>query len=245
MRHPTFPWLAVLVLAPMLLGVPVPVRAQPDTAEPRTFGTSATVSHTVQAFAFTGATAADIARFALAGTGSRFCTMACTLEAPLSLPAGALVTALEIDGCDQSPTGSFTLLLRRSGKFESDSSALVATIFTGTGCMAFPAILPVPHTIDNANNAYFVQLDITVGGSQIRFQAVRVFYTLQVSPAPAVATFPSDVPVGHPFFQFVEALAQAGITAGCGLGAFCPDSPVTRGQMAVFLSKALGLHFAP
>jgi S-layer homology domain len=65
---------------------------------------------------------------------------------------------------------------------------------------------------------------------------------LQVSPAPGAATF-GDVPTGHPFFQFVEALAASGITAGCGNGNFCPDAPLTRGQMAVFLSKALGLHW--
>jgi hypothetical protein len=51
------------------------------------------------------------------------------------------------------------------------------------------------------------------------------------------------VPVGHPQLQFVEALVAAGITAGCGGGNFCPDAPVTRGQMAVFLAAALGLHF--
>jgi hypothetical protein len=34
-------------------------------------------------------------------------------------------------------------------------------------------------------------------------------------------------------------------TAGCGGGNYCPDAPLTRGQMAAFLSKALGLHFAP
>jgi hypothetical protein len=71
-----------------------------------------------------------------------------------------------------------------------------------------------------------------------------VYYTLQVSPAPSVATF-SDVPTGHPFFQVVEALAASGITVGCGGGNFCPDAPLTRGQMAVFLSVVLGLHFAP
>jgi S-layer homology domain len=37
----------------------------------------------------------------------------------------------------------------------------------------------------------------------------------------------------------------AGITAGCGGGRFSVDDPITRGQMAVFLSLALGLHFAP
>ncbi|HSD33581.1 MAG TPA: S-layer homology domain-containing protein [Gemmatimonadales bacterium] len=71
-----------------------------------------------------------------------------------------------------------------------------------------------------------------------------MFYQLQVSPAPAVATF-GDVPTTHPFFQFIEALVASGITAGCGGGQYCPDAPLTRGQMAVFLSKGLGLHFAP
>jgi hypothetical protein len=63
-----------------------------------------------------------------------------------------------------------------------------------------------------------------------------------VSPAPQTATF-GDVPVDHQFFRFVEALAAAGITGGCGNGNFCPNNPVTRGQMAAFLSIALGLHF--
>ncbi len=48
---------------------------------------------------------------------------------------------------------------------------------------------------------------------------------------------------GHPFFQFIEALYASGITAGCGGGNYCPDSPLTRGQMAVFLAKALGLQW--
>jgi hypothetical protein len=51
------------------------------------------------------------------------------------------------------------------------------------------------------------------------------------------------VPTGHNFFQFIEALAASGITGGCGNGNYCPDNAVTRGQMAVFLAKALGLQF--
>ena len=71
---------------------------------------------------------------------------------------------------------------------------------------------------------------------------VRVRYQLQVSPAPATATF-GDVPTTHPFFRFVEALAASGITGGCGGGNYCPDYTLTRGQLAVFLATALGLHF--
>ena len=46
----------------------------------------------------------------------------------------------------------------------------------------------------------------------------------------------------HLFFAFIEALVKAGITAGCGTvpPSFCPNAPVTRGQMAVFLRR--GIH---
>jgi len=71
---------------------------------------------------------------------------------------------------------------------------------------------------------------------------VLVLYKLQVSPAPAFATF-SDVPVGSFWHQYFEVLAASGITTGYGDGTFRPDNPVTRGQMAAFLSRALGLHW--
>jgi len=47
-----------------------------------------------------------------------------------------------------------------------------------------------------------------------------------------------DVPPSHPFFSYVETIAADGITGGCGGAYFCPDAPVTRAQMAVFLLKA-------
>jgi len=34
------------------------------------------------------------------------------------------------------------------------------------------------------------------------------------------------------------------ITTGCGAGIYCPGDVVTRGQMAVFLAKALGLNWS-
>ena len=51
----------------------------------------------------------------------------------------------------------------------------------------------------------------------------------------------SDVPEGHWAFWYVDAVTYAGITSGCGDGKFCPDKPVTRAELAVFLSKAAGL----
>ena len=37
----------------------------------------------------------------------------------------------------------------------------------------------------------------------------------------------------------INALATSGITAGCGGGRYCPKAPVTRGQIAAFLYRAL------
>ncbi|HEY7564393.1 MAG TPA: S-layer homology domain-containing protein [Acidimicrobiia bacterium] len=50
-----------------------------------------------------------------------------------------------------------------------------------------------------------------------------------------------DVPAGHPFEADIVWLAENGITLGCGNDRFCPDLAVTRGQMASFLVRALGL----
>ncbi len=68
-----------------------------------------------------------------------------------------------------------------------------------------------------------------------------MWWRRQVSPAPATSTF-NDVPASDFGFQYVEALVASGITGGCGGGNYCPDNPVTRRQMAIFIAKALGLH---
>ena len=39
----------------------------------------------------------------------------------------------------------------------------------------------------------------------------------------------------------INRVADAGITLGCGLGGYCPNDPVTRAEMASFLSRALKL----
>jgi len=56
-----------------------------------------------------------------------------------------------------------------------------------------------------------------------------------------------DVPQDDAFHSYIETIFRNGITAGCGGGAYCQDSPVTRAQMAVFLLKAkLGsVHVPP
>jgi hypothetical protein len=56
------------------------------------------------------------------------------------------------------------------------------------------------------------------------------------APHRCEGVFP-DVPCTSPFAEWIEELAVEGITGGCGGGLYCPDAPVTRQQMAVFLLK--------
>jgi hypothetical protein len=56
-------------------------------------------------------------------------------------------------------------------------------------------------------------------------------------PACSAPTF-LDVPCSSTFAPWIEELARRGITAGCGGGNYCPGDSVTRGQMAVFLTRA-------
>jgi hypothetical protein len=55
-------------------------------------------------------------------------------------------------------------------------------------------------------------------------------------PPSCLGVFP-DVACPGLFADWIEELASEGITAGCGGGDYCPLSPVTREQMAVFLLK--------
>ncbi len=50
-----------------------------------------------------------------------------------------------------------------------------------------------------------------------------------------------DVPAGSPYCKWIEELARRGVVGGCGGSNYCPTSPVTRGQMGVFLSLTFGL----
>lgn len=63
-------------------------------------------------------------------------------------------------------------------------------------------------------------------------------------PAPPSQTF-GDVSPSRWSYAFIEDFARRGITQGCGGGNFCPEAPVTREQMAMFIIRALGMFNPP
>jgi hypothetical protein len=65
-------------------------------------------------------------------------------------------------------------------------------------------------------------------------------------PAVGASTGFSDVPVSYWAAAWIKELAAQQITGGCAIGQYCPTSPVTRDQMAVFLLKAkYGFNYTP
>ncbi|MGE5414071.1 MAG: S-layer homology domain-containing protein [Syntrophomonadaceae bacterium] len=70
---------------------------------------------------------------------------------------------------------------------------------------------------------------------------LKAMYGAAYAP-PACQGLFKDVPCSSPFAPWVEQFAREGITAGCSGGQyFCPAEPTTRGQTAVFLTKAFVL----
>jgi len=64
---------------------------------------------------------------------------------------------------------------------------------------------------------------------------------------PAATGIFTDVPASDPFAPWIEELYRRGVVAGCGAGpTYCPDAPVLRQQMPVFLLKTLiGSAYTP
>jgi hypothetical protein len=60
-------------------------------------------------------------------------------------------------------------------------------------------------------------------------------------PAVGASTGFGDVATTYWAAAFIKQLVAEGITAGCGNGNYCPETPVTRAQMAVFLVRTFNL----
>ena len=168
------------------------------------------------------------------------------VDAAVNLPSGALWESTRFWLSDNTAQDIglflFQSCLPASGAGASAQLQLGTGSSTGTGGFQSVVVTVAPATtIDNNTCIYWARVRYGAAGHIV--QKARSQYRLQISPAPAVASFPIDVPTTHPFFRFVEAMAASGLTGGCGGGSFCPDQPVTRGQLSVFLASALGLHF--
>ena len=219
---------------------------------PRTFGTTQESFFTVgewefgpitssQTYSDTGTSTLNTLRYSTGGGGNGFFAAA-------HLPDGAVLTSLTLDLCDSNTSNSHWIGALFSCSSVDGLCAVVGNQVNSvsnvtTPCAAYTQdISGLNYTVNNQTQRLLFLVNSGTTDSTNAIAGAVLGYKLQVSPAPGTATF-GDVPTDHPFFQFIEALAKSGITGGCGNGNYCPDNPVTRGQMAVFLAKGLGLQF--
>ncbi len=79
---------------------------------------------------------------------------------------------------------------------------------------------------------------------------IRVRYGLVLAANPPSFTYPAtpyftDVPATDTEFPYVQRMKLDGITNGCTATTYCPDDPVTRGDMAIFVMRAAFNQFLP
>jgi hypothetical protein len=159
--------------------------------------------------------------------------------ASLDLPAGAIIDMIGVNSTTDTD-GVLGVALWSRDKFAN------YTLLEGFSVPAHgwatdysgPLSIQVTDHVDKE-----LVLNVETASDHLQFFAwAEVWWHRTVSPPPATPSF-NDVPPDHPFYQFIEAIHAAGITAGCGNGNFCPDQPITRKQEAAFIAKALGLHW--
>ncbi|GAB1594592.1 S-layer homology domain-containing protein [Lysobacter claricitrinus] len=186
------------------------------------------------------------------GSGGSYCHW---YEAPLGLPEGAKIISYAVYYYDNDASNDLTVTVNRNYQLYGGTvgtasyASLTNSTYTSAGAQVYnqtgfaPTFNGVVDTYISSgqHQDYAVRLAMPVSAN-LRFRGVWVFWQRQIAPAPASASF-NDVPTSHPFFNEIGQLAKSGVTAGCGGGNYCPDSAVTRAQMAAFLTRALGLQW--
>jgi hypothetical protein len=232
------------------LSVAMPISAQPSGVAPdpkgADFGTTNLTHVRVSPFEFQAQSQYEGTR--IPGLGWTFYGSAGAgiWAAPVNVPGGSLLKRVELDYCDSNTEGNHVAL----GVDECDNqwsschsiAGTELTSVSGPDC-GFVSSSAVSQRIDNFHHSYVLWASFGTSDGTVSLGGAILSYQLDVSPAPGTPTF-GDVPPSDPAFQYIEALVASGITAGCSGGNYCPDAPLTRRQMAVFLAKALGLQWA-
>jgi len=208
------------------------------TITPKEFGTKDYVYTAISGLSFNGevfATGPFLSREPPPNVHTHF-------YATLNIPLGAVIDYIGLDNLNDGTPAIMGLALYENGTLIAGISSTPHDFFALDVNQNAIGFL---YTGGVSERPYLV-LDIEVDASPniMYFLGAQVVWRRTVSPPPPTATF-IDVPPTDPAFQFIEALHAAGITGGCQASPplYCPDNPVTRREMALYLAVALGLHW--
>jgi hypothetical protein len=170
-----------------------------------------------------------------------------------NIAAGAAVT---INGIPTAVTGTTpTQIIAITGPGAPGRGNVVVTnpgqtgaALTNSFCYHFSDVLPANPFYSFVNKLLFDGVSSGCGSgnfcptASVTRGQMAVFLLKSNDGAlysPPACTFPvfTDVPCSNGFSPWINELALRAVTSGCGGGAYCPNDPVTRAQMAVFLLK--------
>ncbi|MEP6993417.1 MAG: DUF1800 family protein [Acidobacteriota bacterium] len=115
-----------------------------------------------------------------------------------------------------------------TGDFAADwIEQLYAEGVTGGCAPASPETGNLPLYCPNAS--------VTRG--QMAVFLLKIYHGVGYVPPPATGVFGDVDPGSNVFAAWIEELARLQVTVGCGNSNYCPEASVTRGQMAVFMTK--------
>lgn len=166
-----------------------------------------------------------------------------------SNPGTARSAALTIAGqnftLDQAAGGCGFTLNPSALTAASGSSNYNLTVATQAGCGWSPAVSQDWIAITSGNPAIGPgTAAYTVAGNgtgAVRTGSVSVAGEFQqiIQPGENPTEQFTDVPVSHIFYNYISVMRARSITSGCTTTTYCPDAVTTRGQMAVFIIRAI------
>ncbi|MDJ0952650.1 MAG: S-layer homology domain-containing protein [Acidimicrobiia bacterium] len=131
---------------------------------------------------------------------------------------------------DDTPVTTTITINTYQGSFADDDNSTFVNDIEWLAAEGITKGCNPPH------NTLFCPTQVVTRGQMAAFLSRALGY----SEAPS-ANFTDTV--GHTFEADIDKLADAGVTLGCNPPdntMFCPNDPVTRGQMAAFLVRAFG-----
>ena len=158
--------------------------------------------------------------------------------APVHIPNGVDIYAVRLYFYDGSGSNWQWFLTRYTGSNTTQDLGNASS--SGSPGFTSGTFDPV-HIVDN-RFGYVVNAFQGAFGNTMRLRGARISWLRFISAGGAQIFDDVD---GGPFYSAINNMARAGITQGCpsppGLNNYCPNQAVTRGQMAAFIARSLGL----
>lgn len=170
--------------------------------------------------------------FAPDAAGGRFCNAGFPFFEGVfeGLPHGPRLTAFQFWTFDSSTETILGLALRTCNQDFAAPTMTVLGVFTSFGSGGYDSGIVSPDSdVDDIDGqcTYSIQYRLDDGstlcseGNELRLVGAQARWIRHVSPAPDTATF-DDVPTTHLFFQHIESLVPAGVTAAATRTASAP-----------------------